>query len=114
MNRTMPSISIRCVLAFIVATLSARPASLAFSTAVNHSSATTNQMRSLAWAKSSVYIGYMQTTGANNREVDRQDGVAPSGAPLNTLTFASATVPAAQDVALYQNSLYLKNTNGES
>jgi hypothetical protein len=74
----------------------ARAASLAFSTAVNHSSSTTNQMRSLAYGNSSVYIGYIQTTGGDNRRlVDRHDDVVPAGAPLNTLTYPASDQPKA-------------------
>ncbi len=73
----------------------AAAATLNFSTAVDHASSVTNQMRSVAYGNSSVYLGYIQKTGANNREVDRQDDIVPSGAPLNSHTFAASDQPKA-------------------
>src|SRR5687768_14693737 len=54
---------------------SASAATLTWSTAVNQTSSTTNQLRAVALAdqpgNDSVYLGYIQTTAANNRRVNR-------------------------------------------
>jgi hypothetical protein len=60
---------------------SAGAATLTWSTAVNQTSTTTNQLRAVSVAdqagNDSVYVGYIQTTGANNRRVNQHSTTAP-------------------------------------
>jgi hypothetical protein len=54
---------------------------LTWSTAYNQTSSTTNQLRAVSVAdqpgNDSVYVGFIQTTGANNRRVNRFDTTSP-------------------------------------
>src|SRR4051812_39317971 len=69
---------------------------LTWSTAYNQTSSTTNQLRAVSVAdqpsNNSVYVGFIQTTGANNRRVNRYDTSSPY-AQLNQKLSGSSEQP---------------------
>jgi hypothetical protein len=68
-------------------------ATLTWTTAVDQTSATTNQLRAVSVAdqpgNDSVYVGYIQATGANNRRVNQHSTTAPYSLLSQHLSSAS-------------------------